>query len=88
MVSFVSTATPRVVTDGGWQGRRTEGVPVAHRGPRTLPDVGRGPLECRRICKRGHYLHVKVVIARAGIVYVKWRPSEPTSNEVGARELL
>jgi hypothetical protein len=34
------------------------------------------------------YLQLKVVIARAGIVYVKWRPSDSTSNEIGARELL
>ncbi len=33
VVLFASTATPRVVTGGGWQGRRTEGVPLAHRGP-------------------------------------------------------
>src|SRR6185312_5353253 len=42
VVSFVSTGTPRVDTGGGWQGHRTEGVPVAHRRPRTPPDVAGG----------------------------------------------
>ena len=40
VVLFASTPTPRVVTGGSWQGRRTEGVPLARRCPRTPQTSG------------------------------------------------
>src|SRR5690242_14089212 len=54
VVSFRKYGDPRGSPAAAGKDAGPKGVALAHRGPRTLPDVVRGPLECRRICERGH----------------------------------